>query len=137
MTTKHHQHDNLIIAANDKDALFICGGAISPDTIVKVLMLPQLNWTHVKPAYKYQHVKDAYEADKNLVVQCRRRDCNLGWSPMPFPAIWDDDFEYRIKPKTITKRLYANAEGYVVFKTEPHGAYIIPINGTETEVECE
>lgn len=135
---KHPQSENLIIAANDEDALFSCGdwNKHHPCPISTVMMYPNSNWTHVKP-YEYQHVKDAYEADKSLVVQCRRRDCNSGWTTLVYQPLWENRNEYRIKPKPITKRLYANAEGYVVFKTEPHGAYIIPINGTDTEVECE
>ena len=137
MTTKHPQHDNLIIAANDKDALFECEESNWKNVTIKtVTAYPEYNWNHVKP-YKYQHVKDAWEKDKSLVVQCSCRDSNYGWTTLNNPVIWNDDYEYRIKPKTITKRLYANSNGFVCFLYEPVGKYTIPINGTDTEVEVE
>ena len=136
MTTKHPQHDNLIIAANDKDALFDCEEANWHNVTIKIVTAyPEWNWTHVKPAYKYQYVKDAYEADKSLVVQCRHEYTNKLWDDSP-PS-WSDGMEYRIKPKTITKRLYADDLGFVKLLVLPNGNYTIPINGNETEVDIE
>ena len=130
---KHPQHDNLIIAANDKDALFECKEMCSAQVIDISLQYPQYNWTHVKPHYKYQHIKDAYEADKSLVVQYKDQG-DMNWLLASSPC-WGIGFDYRIKPKTITKRLYANmSTSEIRLLVEPAGHFTIPINGTDTEV---
>jgi hypothetical protein len=109
--TEHKLAWALRAVADDKDAMFtysrgMAGSDPAPRTIEHVLNCPNLDWQLVPKPRKWQKEMDAFARGEAVQV----KDSKGAWQHLISPAIWNCD-EYRIKPQTVTKWLWADKYG--------------------------
>jgi hypothetical protein len=132
----------LRLAADDDSVRFTapCFDKGYSTTILEVLKYPDQDWQLVPKPHKWQKEIDAF--NRGEIVQYRNAN-RLRYSdtwidcPTPIQAICTDYYEYRIKPKTETRWLWAKPSGQVYpdLWKEPWNGYTVKLEWSATEFE--
>lgn len=145
---KHKHAELLHYAAENADAMFIAPTIDNPAPISHVVSYPLLDW-HIYPTVpkvKWTQERMAYFAGKT--IQGKVKGCAT-WFDIDGVPKWLEDTEYRIKPKTVTKWLWATANGEItdylmdeeeLELTNKHGdrmSYSVKLEWSATEFEVE
>jgi hypothetical protein len=119
-------------AADDADARFTTGGNFQ-SRIAFVLANPDMKWRLAEKPDPYIKLKKAYTEGKTIQF---KEATMLGWKDCEYPA-WSKTTEYRIKPQTETRWLWANKNGGIseIMMTEANYGYDIKLEWSKTDFE--
>jgi hypothetical protein len=128
-------------AADDADARFYCDykngyGCVDAD-IKFVISHPNYEWKLsqklVEKPDPYAELKKAYAEGKSIET----RFVDMGAWQETFTPTWNSEQEYRIKPQTVTKWLWANSDGGIseIMMTEANYGYGIKLEWSKTDFE--
>lgn len=133
--TEHKLATLLRQAADDADARFASGKGVNElvGDISFVIENPNWNWKLVEKPDPYAKLKEAY--DKGLSIETRF--VGIGEWTESFRPTWNSEQEYRIKPQTVTKWLWANKDGLLTTHLLEKGDFdfTIKLEWSATEFE--
>jgi hypothetical protein len=121
MTTPHKLAKLLRQAADDADARFRCGIGVNEVTgdISFVVNHQDWMWKLVEKPDPYAELKKAYAEGKTIQYRYRKGGnptegfMYSEWSDHKYGTLAEFGYEYRIKPQTVTKWLWADSLGRV------------------------